>query len=144
MATIVSPQHFSPVEDAENIKKACQGSYSFFFDYSDSSFVYYSPHLLSWVCRMGNRWKGHHLDPRTPKLVPEETHKTSLPGDIPRGSHSPAQIWALWRLWGLAFIHLLCSFPLNFTKRDSHGFGTPAESYMLVGFGSSRERCSLG
>ncbi|KAJ0243376.1 Annexin D8 [Hirschfeldia incana] len=25
MATIVSPPHFSPVEDAENIKKACQG-----------------------------------------------------------------------------------------------------------------------
>ncbi|KFK25510.1 hypothetical protein AALP_AA8G124300 [Arabis alpina] len=25
MATIVSPSHFSPVEDAENIKKACQG-----------------------------------------------------------------------------------------------------------------------
>lgn len=26
MATIVSPPYFSPVEDAENIKKACQGS----------------------------------------------------------------------------------------------------------------------
>jgi hypothetical protein len=26
MATIVSPPHFSPVEDAENIKAACQGS----------------------------------------------------------------------------------------------------------------------
>jgi hypothetical protein len=31
MATLIAPKQFSPVEDAENIKKACQGFFSSFF-----------------------------------------------------------------------------------------------------------------
>lgn len=53
MATIVSPPHFSPVEDAENIKKACQGStLSSFRLVTHSSFGYYPP-FLSWVSGFG-------------------------------------------------------------------------------------------
>ncbi|CAF2349699.1 unnamed protein product [Brassica napus] len=53
MATIVSPSHFSPVEDAENIKKACQGStLSSFRLVTHSSFGYYPP-FLSWVSGFG-------------------------------------------------------------------------------------------
>lgn len=58
MATIVSPPHFSPVEDAENIKKACQGS-TFFFrlvfrELCDSSFFYFPLFLFfCWVSGWG-------------------------------------------------------------------------------------------
>jgi hypothetical protein len=31
MATLITPKQFSPVEDVENIKKACQGFFSSFF-----------------------------------------------------------------------------------------------------------------